>query len=288
MQNLKRLDIRLAELYKDFSRGFYQKLIWKGGIKINGKIVVKSHHLVCEDDKIDIDEKIKKSLLEITEELVPDHKFLFLDKDMAVIDKPPFVRTESLVKGFLPVHRLDKNTSGILVAAKGPQAQARLQAQFKERRIKKTYLALVRGELVPLEGAIEGGIFRSMRDRRKMAVSALPKARAAYTKYKIIGYFEAPLLCEKFTLAKVFPETGRTHQIRVHFASIGYPVIGDELYGDKKLNKKIEQHAGLNRQFLHAEQLILSHPATGKKLTFTSKLPEDLQKALGALSKIRP
>lgn len=185
------------------------------------------------------------------------------------------------------------------MVAKNQQAQAALQKQWQEKTVQKTYLALVKGQLHPEKGAIEAGIARSQRDRKKMAVSSSVKARAAYTEYKVLKYFP-DATSRSFTVAKqklpqsskasigatlvsLFPKTGRTHQIRVHLSSIGHPIIGDTLYGDEKLNKKNEQEYGLRRQFLHAHKLALKHPSTGKRVTYTSKLPEDLDKALRKL-----
>lgn len=276
---MMRLDIYLTQKYKNFSRGFIQKFIRDIGVKINGKLVKKSNFIVLESGKIDIPEKefavFQKSKLPNSVKFPFDKKqIIFEGKDFFVVDKPPFVKTEDIVSGFFPVHRLDKDTSGVLVIAKNPVSQAALQQKWHEREVKKTYIVLIKGQIKPSKGAIEAGIFRSSNDRRKMAVSASKLSRASFTEYEVKKYFE------NGSLLYVYPKTGRTHQIRVHFASIGYPVIGDAIYGDKQLNKRFERVFGLKRQFLHAAELKLKHPVTGKNVIFTSPLPDDLEEVL--------
>lgn len=302
-ENQKRLDRVLVEKYPQFSRAFFQKFIRQFGVSVKGKLVKKLHFSVSENDAISLDEsqlarftKERESKTSLPYPLLlrsasrqggtayaEPSRILFNGKGFFVVDKPPNVRTEDIAHGFFPVHRLDKDTSGVLVIAKNQQMQAALQKQWQEKTVKKTYLALVKGRLSPAKGAIEAGIARSQRDRMKMTVSSSIKARAAYTEYKVLKYFPSTTSLHSIgatSLLSLFPKTGRTHQIRVHLSSIGHPVIGDSLYGDEKLNKKIEQEYGLRRQFLHAHKLSLLHPGTGKRVTYTSKLPEDLDKAL--------
>lgn len=267
-----------------FSRSFFQKFIRRFGVKVNGKLMKKPHCAVSATDRISLDiVNLRRFLDESkTQDLVPfslpSDQIIFNGKDFFVVDKPPGIRTEDITSGFLAVHRLDKDTSGVLVIAKNQGTQAALAAQWSARCVKKTYIALVKGKLEPKKGAIEAPIFRSSLDRKKMAVSSSKKARPAYTEYEVIKHFQP---C---TLIKLFPKTGRTHQIRVHLASIGHPVISDSLYGDKQLNKKIEQKYGLRRQFLHASELTLKHPKTKKNMTFASQLPEDLEMVLRGVS----
>jgi 23S rRNA pseudouridine1911/1915/1917 synthase len=162
------------------------------------------------------------------------------------------------------VHRLDKDTSGLMVVAKSHRAHLSLSRQIKERKVKKGYLALVSGELKPREGVIDAPIARNPRDRKRMAVVA--GGREARTRYKVLRSNG------EYSLVEAFPETGRTHQVRVHFASLGHPLVGDHVYGKRS--------AFLGRQFLHAHLLGFSHPDTGEWREFTSPLPPDLQLAL--------
>ena len=169
------------------------------------------------------------------------------------------------------VHRLDKDTSGVMLVAKNNIALANLSDQFKSRSVKKVYLTLVKGHLKPERGVIEAPIGRDSGDRKKMAVTGESRGRQARTNYRVIRYVG------KNSLLEITPETGRTHQIRVHLAAIGYPVIGDATYGKKS--------AYLNRQFLHAHRLGFYLPSSGKFVEFESPLPADLEKALKDLDR---
>lgn len=290
---MTRLDLHLLKTHGRYSRSFYQKFIRKNGVEINGKKIKKPHCAIRPTNEIKIEEKEMRDFLALQEhgrekgeyDLKP--MIIYSDKDFFAIDKPPFVTTEDLIKGFLPVHRLDKNTSGVLAVAKNPLAQAALQKQWLEKKVKKTYIALIKGKLEPREGAIEGPIGRSQKDRRKMALSSLFKARQARTSYKVIKHlYLKDSLYLPLTLVFAFPETGRTHQIRVHFSSITHPIVGDDLYGDKKLNKSFQQKFALNRQFLHALSLQISHPKTGKKIKITAKISDQLKSVLNELAVI--
>jgi 23S rRNA pseudouridine1911/1915/1917 synthase len=155
-----------------------------------------------------------------------------------------------------------------MLIAKNSAAQANLVDQFKARSVKKSYLVLVKGHLTPQHGAIEAPIGRDSRDRKRMAV--VSKGREARTDYKVIKYIGG------YTLIEAKPETGRTHQIRVHLAAIGYPVVGDAVYGVKS--------PYLSRQFLHAYRLGFKLPSTDKYVEFESELPPDLERALKAIA----
>lgn len=258
---------------------------------VNGKKVKKPNSPVQESDTIELSEAVLHSFLssqqktETPSSALTKAMVLHESKSFLVIDKVPGIRTEHLAKGYYPAHRLDKDTSGVLVLARDSLTLAKLQAQWKARQVSKTYIALLVGKLSPKKGAIDGGILRSFRDRTKMAVSEGFKARAAYTEYEVTEYLELPDFPQGLTLVHAFPKTGRTHQIRVHFASIGHPVAGDLAYGDEEVNEWLEEACGLKRQFLHAAQLIFKNPETGKTLRVTSKLPEDLTAALALLRK---
>jgi 23S rRNA pseudouridine1911/1915/1917 synthase len=163
---------------------------------------------------------------------------------------------------------LDKDTSGLIVVAKNRVAQANLSEQFKSRTVSKYYLVLVKGKLTPEKGIIEADIGRDPRHRQKMAVVA--SGREARTDYKVIKYYG------NYSLLEIKPETGRTHQIRVHLAAIGYSVVGDATYGITSPH--------LSRQFLHAYKLGFNLPSSGQWVEFESPLPEDLAKALNEIS----
>jgi 23S rRNA pseudouridine1911/1915/1917 synthase len=215
---------------------------------------------------------------------------VFEDNDLMVVDKPagltvhpaPGHPTGTLANAILAylggtpegsewwrpgiVHRLDKDTSGLIIVAKNAFAHAKLSEQFKSRSVVKKYLTLVKGEIQPEEGIIEAAIGRDIRNRKRMAVVVNGKGREAKTKYRVLEYINGHSLLE------IKPETGRTHQIRVHLAAIGYPVIGDAVYGIQSPN--------LKRQFLHAALLGFRLPSSGEYVEFRSALPEDLKNEL--------
>ena len=162
------------------------------------------------------------------------------------------------------VHRLDKDTSGLIIIAKNDKAHMELSEQFKNRTVTKVYQALVHGFLKPEQGVVEARIGRHPRDRKRMAV--VSHGREARTEYRVIQYFD------DYTLLEIRPKTGRTHQIRVHLAAIGYPVVGDSTYGGRS--------DLLDRQFLHAYKLGFRLPSSGEYREFQSDLPPDLARVL--------
>ncbi|MGH2981383.1 MAG: RluA family pseudouridine synthase [Solirubrobacterales bacterium] len=216
----------------------------------------------------------------------PSARVVHLDEDLAVIDKPaglvvhpaPSHRGPTLVGqlsdllgGGDPqrpgiVHRLDKDTSGLLVVARNEEAQRTLATQVAAREVDRVYLALARGHLESRTGTIDAPIGRERRTRTRMAVSGAG-AREARTHFILLELLDASSYVE------VRLETGRTHQIRAHFAAIGHPLIGDPTYGGGEAY-------GLGRQFLHAHRLAFTHPSSGERLAFESDLPNDLQAAL--------
>ncbi|MCK4781792.1 RluA family pseudouridine synthase [Candidatus Parcubacteria bacterium] len=222
-------------------------------------------------------------------------KIIYQDKDLVVADKPAgIIVYPDLIKelfkkfpdlkntGHSPrygiVHRLDKDTSGILLVAKNDKALDFFQSQFKQRKVEKKYLALVKGEIKEKQGIIETLIGRSGKDGKKQKVylSHDPDSegkRKAVTKYKVLEKFN------NYTLLEAQIETGRKHQIRVHFASILHPIVGDKVYGFKNQLKP----KGLERQFLHASRLKITLPS-GEEKEFKSKLPEDLKIVLKNLN----
>lgn len=289
-----RIDILLRQRFPEASRIFLQKLIRDGQVKVNGKSVQKPHQLIRPDDHVECD--MPSLRIPHIQPRRGSLHIIFEDSDIIVLDKPagisvhpsPTDTKDTLVSFLLAhcrnlsgiggvmrpgiVHRLDKDTSGLLVVAKNDAAHRNLSAQFAGRKVKKEYVALVKGLLSVRAGAIEAPISRSMHDRKKMAVSARMGSREALTEFRVIKRFG-----NAASLVSVFPKTGRTHQIRVHFASIGHPVIGDKTYG--------KDDFGLKRQFLHAVKLEFLHPSTGKRVKFSSKIPEDLDEVLKSLKK---
>ena len=192
-----------------------------------------------------------------------------------------FVRREGIV------HRIDKETSGLLLVAKTPKAFENLQKQFKERRVEKHYLALVHGLVEPKEGEIRAPVGRLPWNRERFGV--LAGGRSAKTKYKVLRYLKrSDLLAGQtspenivFSLLELKPETGRTHQIRVHLKFWGYPIVADEFYAGRKTSRRDREWCP--RLFLHASFIVFVHPKTGKKMEFALPLPSDLKKALDQL-----
>ncbi len=174
------------------------------------------------------------------------------------------------------VHRLDKETSGILVVAKTPDAFLELQRQFKERQVKKTYIALAHGKVAPKEGVISVPVGRLPWNRKRFGVVA--GGRDSLTKYKVIQNYT--LYATPYTLVELYPETGRTHQIRVHLKHIGYPIFGDELYAGRKTAR--DDRKKLSRVFLHAAKISFFHPQTKGLFAFRSPLPEELAKIISS------
>src|SRR4029079_7235730 len=179
------------------------------------------------------------------------------------------------------VHRLDKETSGLMILAKNEKSFIALQAQFKGRDVKKTYTTLVHGELKPDEGEVNAPIGRLPWNRTRFGI--LAEGREASSKYKVLSikYLEQNKTKEALSLVEVYPQTGRTHQIRVHMKHIGHPVFADELYAGRKVSKSDRKLLG--RHCLHASNIIFNHPTTGETLTFESELPTDLQDLLDKL-----
>jgi len=287
-----RLDRFVASHCPDYSRTFLQKLIDEGYITVNSRLA-KSGHKLENGDKVDI---IIPAVVpgSLSPEAIP-LQIIYEDDDILVVNKPPGLTTHpapgqkehTLVNAILAyyprlaelgetlrpgvVHRLDKDTSGLIIIAKNTKAQLNLVGQFKERSVKKVYLTLVKGHLIPEQGIIEAPVGRHPNDRTRMAV--VNSGRPARSVYKVIEYIEG------YTLLEVRPETGRTHQIRVHLSAIGFPVAGDAAYG--------ERSPVIRRQFLHAHRLSFKQPSTGETIELKSELPEDLKLALRDIEKLK-
>jgi len=281
----ERLDKYVCQQHPELSRTHVQKLIAEGYITVNdqrGKAGLR----LSKGDRL-------KLVIPPTppSRLVPEAmplNILYEDADLLVVDKPagltvhpaPGHPSHTLVNAILShfphladigdslrpgvVHRLDKDTSGVMLVAKNSAAQADLSQQFKSHSVTKAYLVLVKGKLTPENGVIEADIGRDPRNRKRMAVVA--EGREARTEYRVIKYIG------DYTLLEVRTETGRTHQIRVHMAAIGFPVVGDKVYGVKS------QY--LSRQFMHACRLGFKLPSSGEYVEFKSELPPDLAQAL--------
>ncbi|MDD4351586.1 MAG: RluA family pseudouridine synthase [Candidatus Gracilibacteria bacterium] len=281
----------------ELSRSQITKFIKQDKVKMRGKVVNKAGLVLEEGQEVYFSRPKDESPTVQAEEGNLD--IVYEDEDLMVVNKPAgivvhpapgyrqgtlanFIKSHlakdlSQVEGFVRpgiVHRLDRDTSGLIVIAKNSASQKNLANQFKDRIVKKKYLTLVLGHLEPKQGTIDSPIARHQLDRQKMAVSSAAGAKEAITHYKVIANYKL------YSLLEVRIEQGRTHQIRVHLSAIDHPVIGDEKYGDIKVNK----HAGLSRQFLHAAALSFLHPADGRKLEFEASLPEDLQGFLDELS----
>ena len=280
-----RTDKFVSERYPEYSRTFIQKSITGGLIRVNGNIVKPGRKLEAGDlVSVNIQPVHNNEL--ISEEI--PLKIVYENDDLLVVDKPagltthpsPGQTTHTLINALLAyyprlrdmgntfrpgiVHRLDKNTSGLIIIAKNTRSQLNLIEQFKNRSIEKTYITLVKGHITPERGIIEAPIGRSPANRKRMAVVA--SGRPAHSQYRVIRYIK------EYTLLEVKPETGRTHQIRVHLGAIGYPVVGDETYGVKS--------PFIKRQFLHAYKLRFKLPSSGEEVELKSDLPEDLEAVL--------
>jgi 23S rRNA pseudouridine1911/1915/1917 synthase len=281
----ERLDVFLARLARDLSRSQARRLIDDGLVTVDGQQERPSHRLAAGARVVATVPPREEAKL--VAERIP-LAIIYQDEDIVVVDKPagltvhpaPGHPSGTLVNALLSlvpelaasrdnirpgiVHRLDKDTSGLLVVARNERARTDLTRQLKERQVRKTYLALVQGVPQPAQGTIEAPIGRHPRNRKKMAVVA--GGREAETKYRVREALD------RFALLEVEPVTGRTHQIRVHLAAIRHPVVGDAIYG--KRSPLVE------RQFLHAWRLAFDLPSSGRMVEFESPLPADLRAAL--------
>ena len=284
----ERLDRFLAGRYPDLSRSRLQRLIADGHVTVDGLPAKPATRLRAG-------QHVSVTVAEpAPSELVPQPiplTVVYEDRDVLVIDKPagltvhpaaghPDQTLANAVLAHVPeisgvgstlrpgiVHRLDKDTSGLIVVAKSAEAHTRLAAQFAARRVSKLYLALVHGQVSPAEAVIEAPIGRHPNDRKRMAV--LAAGREATTRYKVQQQFQ------RYALLEVRPTTGRTHQVRVHLASVGHPLAGDATYG--------KPHPRLERHFLHAHRLGFRLPSGDRYVEFVSELPPELLDFLDSL-----
>lgn len=286
-----RLDSTLARQLPELSRSRLQSLIRNGGVRVNGAIVDKPSTQVSDGDRIAVDRGPR-----IAEQIQPETVALdvvYEDDQVLVVNKPaglvvhpgPGHPNRTLVNallGHLPglqvggserpgiVHRLDKDTSGLIVVAKTNEALKSLQGQFKHRQVKKTYLGLVDGAPPTPEGEIEAAIGRDPRNRQRYAILRVESAKPALTRYRTRERFSLHALLE------LQPLTGRTHQIRLHMKALGCPIVGDRIYGRRSSNLPVA------RQMLHAWQLEFELPGDRSMQRFEAPPPADFETALAA------
>lgn len=276
-----RIDKYLAEVFTDKSRSFIQGLIEKENVNVNNKLI-KSNYKVKKHDEVEVIIE-EPEVLNVEPENIPID-ILYEDEDIIVVNKKqgmvvhpaPGNYNGTLVNAILfhckdlssingiirpgIVHRIDKDTSGVLVIAKNDDAHNKLSEQLKDHSMKREYYALIEGRLKNETGIIDKPLARSKRDRLKIGI--VEGGKRAVTHYEVIERYNG------YTLIKCNLETGRTHQIRVHMASIGFPLVGDPLYGFKRQKFK------LSGQMLHAKTLGFIHPRTSEYVEFTTELPE--------------
>lgn len=282
----KRLDQYLAERCPNVSRSRLAQLIREGNVALN-QTIARPAQSVRVGDRVFL--RIPPATPDKLQAQDIPIDVLYEDDDLLVVDKPsgmpvhpsPGHPASTLVNALLArcrdlsgiggvirpgiVHRLDKDTSGLMIVAKHDTAHVHLADQFKARSVYKAYLTLLSGVLARDEGLVKACLGRDPHDRKRMAV--IDTGREACTRYRVIRRFR------ESTLVEAFPETGRTHQLRVHFLSLGHPIAGDRLYGMRRM-------PFLERQFLHAHSLQFRSPGTGQKIHIQSPLPEGLQRVL--------
>lgn len=294
LEEAQRLDIYLASKL-GFSRSFVKNLLDEGRVRVNGK-AAKPSHKIKEDDSVEVEVPEPRPVLALPEAIPIE--VLYEDEDIIVVNKPPGLsvhpgagRTSgTLVNALLYhakklsqlggplrpgiVHRLDKDTSGSIVAAKNDPSYISLTRQFKEHTSGRTYTALVWGMVRDNEGTIDLKLGRDTVERKKISTRARKK-RAAITHYRVLRRY--PYL----TLLELRLKTGRTHQIRVHLNAINHPVVGDQVYGKRSVPPSITgplaaHLKGIKRQMLHARTLGITHPAKGSYMEFTAPMPKDM------------
>ena len=281
-----RLDSYIAKKDESLSRSMIQKLLEENKIIVNGNIV-KASYKVQVGDRIQIEIEPPKEVKLEAQDIPID--IIYEDDDIIVVNKPKGLVVHpangnpdgTLVNAIMAickdslsgiggelrpgiVHRLDKDTSGLLIVAKNDKAHINMSEQIKDRKVKKTYIALVRSTITENEATINMPIGRSTKDRKKMAVTK--NGKEAITHFKVLNRYTTSKA--SYTLLEIKIDTGRTHQIRVHMAEIGHPVVGDMVYSNGK------NEFGVIGQCLHAKKLEFCHPITGKEMSFEAPLPE--------------
>jgi 23S rRNA pseudouridine1911/1915/1917 synthase len=293
-----RIDKYLAARLGEVSRSEIQRLIAGGEVTVNGE-QAKASYKVQRGDRIVLFVPATQDPDLVAEPIPLD--VVYEDEYLLVVDKPPGMVVHpapghaggTLVNALLArypelasaggdrpgiVHRLDRDTSGLILVSRSEKIRRALQRQFKEREVHKVYLALVLGLVQPSWARIEAPIGRDPVHRQRMAV--VHGGREAVTEYHVLETFSHPVgpAAGDYTLVRAEPHTGRTHQIRVHLASIGHPLVGDPVYGPRR-----RTHLPLARHFLHAEQIGFRHPVSGIRIQLEAPLPPDLARVLGLL-----
>ncbi len=292
----QRLD-RVVALVTGGSRSEAAALVDDGAVTVDDKPVTARSHRLAEGDVVDIDVPERAPDAGLVADPDVPVPVVHEDADLLVVDKPAGLvvhpgagqTSGTLVNGLLArypeiravgqpdrpgiVHRLDKGTSGLMLVARSAPAYERLVAMLADREVERRYRTLVWGTVTSPTGLIDAPIGRSGRERTRMAVTV--RGKPARTRYEVVRTFHQPV---EVTELRCRLESGRTHQIRVHLASIGHRVVGDTRYGGER------QSLPLPRPFLHAEELGLTHPISGEELRFTSPLPDDLAEVLAGLS----
>jgi len=301
----KRLDQFLAARLEAVSRARVQEMIAEGLVLVN-EAAAKASLKLRGGERISVLGEAQRAPLKAVAEEIP-LDIVYEDDDLAVINKPAGMMVHAgagasddarnrgtLVNALLHhmgnlsgvggelrpgiVHRLDKETSGLIVVAKNDEAHRNLSAQFAAREVKKKYVALVHGFVKKDSGTLAQSISRDPVRRMKMT-ARLEGGRAAVTHYRVVRRLDTKF--GKFTLLEVKIDTGRTHQIRVHVAAMGHPVVGDTMYGAPRQARGKNAVIGLERNFLHAAELEFRHPKTGEMVGLRSELPEELREFLG-------
>lgn len=288
---IDRLDKVVSKIETNLSRETIQRMIKSGKILVNGKLEKPSYKTEL-DDIITIEQEIPKEI-ELKPQEMPldiiyeDDEMLVINKEKGIVVHPGNGNPDGTLvnavmarcKGSLSgiggkirpgiVHRIDKDTSGLVIIAKNDNSHINLSKQIQNREVEKTYIALVRGKIKENEATINMPIGRSTKDRKKMAV--VKTGKVAITHFKVLKRYN------EFTLLEIKIETGRTHQIRVHLSEIGYPIVGDEVYSNGK------NPFNVKGQMLHAAKLTFKHPKTGEKITVEAPLPQYFKDVLNIL-----
>jgi len=287
-----RLDVYLARVNPELSRSRVQSLIEEGAVTLNGEPARRAARL-SPGDVVELEAPPPRETSAVPEDIPLD--VLYEDGDIIVINKPrgmvvhpaPGNLTGTLVNALLHhchdlsgiggvmrpgiVHRLDRDTTGVIIAAKNDAAHRSLASQIKAKAVKKQYLALVHGTPAVDAGRVDMPIARDPGDRKRMA--AVPGGKPAITRFFVIERLD------DYSLLRVNLVTGRTHQIRVHLSTIGHPVVGDRVYGPRRSGKGLP----LRGQALHAHRITITHPSSGAEMTFEAPLPPDFELTLKAL-----
>lgn len=289
----QRLDRFLTATLHGYSRAMVQQMIADGGVQVNAR-PGKAGYMLRAGDRIEVQQVLPENTTIVRPNALPldivyeDDDLLVINKEAGLVVHPaPGHADDTLVNALLArnpelqavgdevrpgiVHRLDRDTSGLIIVAKNQHALAALQEQMQRHEIVKRYLALVEGVVKPDKGSIDAPIGRDTRNRQQMTITTR-ESREARTHFRVLERFQ------RHTLLLLQLETGRTHQIRVHLKAIGHPVVGDPTYGSGNVLKDVSLH----RQFLHAYQLEFKQPTTGETITLQASLPPDLQNVLDA------